>query len=370
MRVLTINSGSSSIKFAYYEWNGSLTPLFKDEITIGQDAGQTINGLIAGLEKRDGLSSLGAIGHRITYGAGCREPARITPELLQELKQISGSDPEHRQGELALIEEFRRRLPGLPQIACVDTSMDASIPDAAKRLPIPRRYNAMGIKRYGFHGLSYSYLLDELRRISGRGAANGRLILAHLGHGASVAAVKNGDPMDTSMGFTPTSGLVMGSRTGDPDPEVAWYLVQAEGISPQQFNHLINHESCLLGVSGKGSDMRDLILSQNKDPRTAEPIERFAYQAKKWIGSFAAVLGGLDTLVFSGGIGENAPEVRELICQGLQFLGIELDARRNTANLAIVSSEKSRVSVQVIPTNEELIIAESVCDFLNHVDKN
>jgi acetate kinase len=370
MRVLTINGGSSSIKFALYEWNGSLTQLFKDEIRITGSLDHTISMLISGLEKRDGLSFVGAIGHRIVHGMGHLEPARITSELLQELKQISGYDPEHLPGEITLIEEFGRQYPAVIQIACFDTSFHATMPEVAKRLPIPRRYNAMGIQRYGFHGLSYSYLLDELRRIAGRGAANGRLILAHLGHGASLAAVKNGDPMDTSMGFTPTSGLVMGSRTGDLDPGVAWYLVQAEGLSPQQFNHLINHESGLLGVSETSSDMRELILSRDKDPRAAEAIELFAYQAKKWIGSFAAVLGGLDSLVFSGGIGENAPEVRELICQGLQFLGIDLDAGKNARNLAIISSEKSRVTVHVIRTNEELIIAESVCEFLNHTNKN
>jgi len=232
----------------------------------------------------------------------------------------------------------------------------------------------MGIQRYGFHGLSYAYLIEELRRIRGNEMAKSRIILAHLGNGASLAAVKGGKSVDTSMGFTPSSGLPMGTRTGDLDPGVAWYLLQNEKLTPKQFSHLINHESGLLGVSEKSSDMRELLKTANSSQPSAnnckEAIELFCYQTKKWIGSFAAVLGGIDTLVFSGGIGENAAEVRTQICSGLQFLGIELDENKNGKNESIISTEISNVCVRVIKTNEELMIARAVCSLMNYSIKN
>ena len=224
----------------------------------------------------------------------------------------------------------------------------------------------MGIQRYGFHGLSYAYLMEELTRASGSETAKGKIILAHLGNGASLAAVKDGKSIDTSMGFTPTSGLVMGTRTGDLDPGVTWFLMQSEKLNAEQFNDLINHQSGLLGISETSSDMQDLLKQQHTDNRAAEAVELFCYQTKKWIGSYAAVLDGLDILVFAGGIGENVPEVRSRICSGLQFLGIELDEKRNTENNTIISTDKSRVTLRVIKTNEELMIAKSVYSFLNN----
>jgi acetate kinase len=238
------------------------------------------------------------------------------------------------------------------------------MPRVAKLLPIPRRFDAAGIERYGFHGLSYAYLMEELARVAGAEAAKGRVILAHLGNGASLAAVRDGKSLDTSMGFTPAAGLPMGTRPGDLDPGVAWYMMRSGNLTPEQFNRIINHESGLLGVSETSSDMRDLIERQKTDVRAAEAVELFCYQTRKWIGAFAAVLGGVETLVFAGGIGENAGEVRARVCSGLQFLGIELDEARNATSAPVISTAASRATVRVIRTDEELMIARSVSRIL------
>ena len=392
--ILTINGGSSSIKFALYEAEESLKQLLSGQIeSIGSgnskftytnsnlnqknsidintvDYNAATNFLIDWLEKQEEFSSINSIGHRIVHGMNHTKPTVITEELISELKQISAYDPEHLPGEIKLIEAFQTRFPSLVQIACFDTSFHTTMPPVAKRLAIPRRFSEQGIQRYGFHGLSYSYLMEEFRSVVGNETAQGKIILAHLGNGASIAAVKDGYCIDTSMGFTPSSGLVMGTRTGDFDPCLAWYLMQNEKLNAKQFNHLINHESGLLGISETSSDMRELLRNETTDHRAAEAVELFCYQTKKWIGAYAAALGGLDALVFSGGIGENAPEVRERICLGLQFLGIELDEVPNEKNETIISSDSSKVSVRVIKTNEELMIARSVCDLLNYPCKN
>jgi acetate kinase len=287
-------------------------------------------------------------------------PELVTPELLDELRRLSPIDPDHLPREIELIEAFRQRHPKLPQVACFDTAFHASMPRVAKLLPIPRRYEAKGIQRYGFHGLSYAYLMEELVRLGDPAATKGRVILAHLGNGASMAAVRAGKSIDTSMAFTPTAGLVMSTRSGDLDPGLVNYLARTEKMTAPQFDRMVNHESGLLGVSEASSDMRDLLNHEMKDVRAAEAVELFCYQAKKWIGSFAASLGGLDTLVFAGGIGENAPLIRKRICEGLGFLGIELGERKNATNKGIISAETSGISVRVIPTDEELMIARSV----------
>jgi acetate kinase len=237
------------------------------------------------------------------------------------------------------------------------------MPAVARRLPIPRRLEARGVERYGFHGLSYAYLMEELRRLDPP-AAGGRVVLAHLGNGASLAAVRGGRSLDTSMGFTPASGLVMSTRSGDLDPGLAYYLARSEGLSPAGFQKLVTREAGLLAVSGTSSDVRDLLAREARDPRAAEALELFCYQARKWIGAYAAVLGGLDALVFAGGIGENAPPLRQRICQGLGFLGIELDSKRNRAGGPLISSRKSSVRVRVIRTDEELMIARSTAQLL------
>jgi acetate kinase len=277
------------------------------------------------------------------------------------LRQLSPFDPEHLPEEILLTEAFHRRFPHLTQIACFDTAFHHDMPRVAQLLPIPRRYEVAGVRRYGFHGLSYEFLREELVRLGDPAATTGRVILAHLGNGASLAAMRDGKSIDTSMGLTPTAGLVMSTRTGDLDPGLVWYLSRTEKMSAKQFNELANFQSGLLGVSETSSDMRELLAQEAGDVRAAEAVALFCYQAKKWIGAYAAALGGLDTLVFAGGIGENAPPVRARICEGLGFLGIELDETRNAKNAAVISTDASRATVRVIRTDEELMIARSVC---------
>jgi acetate kinase len=217
------------------------------------------------------------------------------------------------------------------------------------------------VRRYGFHGLSCEYLVHELARLDGAEAARGRVVLAHLGNGASLTAVLHGRSIDTTMSFTPTAGLPMSTRSGDLDPGLGWYLARAEHVTPRQFHHMVNHESGLLGISETSSDMRDLLARESTDVRAAEAIAVFCYQARKWLCAMAGALAGLDTLVFAGGIGENAPEIRARICQGLAFLGIKLDAEKNRTNEPVISDPGGAVTVRVIRTDEELVIARNVC---------
>jgi acetate kinase len=233
------------------------------------------------------------------------------------------------------------------------------MPRVAKLLPIPRRYDAAGIQRYGFHGLSYAFLMETLSRVAGAEAARGRIILAHLGSGASMAAVHNGRSMDTTMGFTPAAGMPMGTRPGDMDPGILWYWMHSEHLSAAQINRIINHQSGLIGVSESSADLRDLLARETEDRRAAEAVELYCYHARKWIGSLAAALGGLETLVFSGGIGENAGQVRTRICKDLAFLGVTLDEDRNGVNAPVISSSTIAVTVRVIPTNEERMIVRA-----------
>jgi acetate kinase len=292
------------------------------------------------------------------------QPQQITPEMVEELHQLQPFDPEHLPEEILLTGAFHRRFPDLVQVACFDTAFHHDLPRVAQLLPIPRRYEAQGVRRYGFHGLSYAFLIEELARVAGPQAARGRVILAHLGNGASLAAVFEGKSMDTSMGFTPTAGVPMSTRSGDLDPGLVWYLARTEKITAKQFNEMVNFQSGLLGVSETSSDMQDLLERETEDVRAAEAVALFCYQVKKWIGAFAAALGGLDTLVFAGGIGENAPVVRARICDGLGFLGLELDEKQNMANAAAISAETSPVAVRVIHTDEEWMIAKTVCRVL------
>jgi acetate kinase len=298
------------------------------------------------------------------------EPELVSEDLLDELHRISPYDPEHLPLEIALIEALRQRHPKLPQLACFDTAFHRDMPRVAKLLPIPRRFDAKGIQRYGFHGLSYAFLMEELARLGDPAASKGRVILAHLGNGASMAAVRDGKSIDTSMGFTPTAGLPMSTRSGDLDPGLVGYLARTEQMSATQFHRMANHESGLLGVSEISSDLRDLLAQEAGDRRAEEAVALFCYQAKKWIGAFAAALGGLDTLVFAGGIGENAPLVRARICDGLGFLGIELEEKRNTANEGVISTDAGRATVRVIRTDEEVTIARSVCRVLGSTIEN
>jgi acetate kinase len=382
--ILTINGGSSSIKFALFQTGEPLerklhgkvdriglpdTNLTYNDPTTNQPVSRNLaaadhksaaNSLIDWLEKQIDFKSVKGVGHRVVHGMKHTEPEIVTKKLLDELHRIAPYAPDHLPREIELIEAFRQRHPKLPQLACFDTAFHQTMPRVAKLMPIPRRFDAKGVQRYGFHGLSYAYLMEELARLGDPAATKGRVILAHLGNGASLAAVRDGKSMDTSMGFTPTAGLVMSTRSGDLDPGLAPYLARTEQMTTQQFYEMVNHQSGLLGISETSSDMRDLLEHEKSDVRAAEAVALFCYQAKKWIGSFIAALGGLDTLVFAGGIGENAPVVRARICEGLDFLGIKLDKTRNAKTAAVISKHSSRAAVRVIRTDEELMIARSI----------
>jgi acetate kinase len=382
--VLTINGGSSSIKFALYQAGAALQRRLygkMDRVGLGgtiltfeqsttnppthgsvavPDRVSAASILIDWLEKQVGFDAIGAVGHRVVHGMHRTEPAPVTTELLDELHRITPFDPDHLPREIELIEAFRQRYPRLPQVACFDTAFHRGMPRVAKLLAIPWRYEAKGVERYGFHGLSYAYLMEELVRLGDAAATSGRVILAHLGNGASMAAVRDGKSVDTSMGFTPASGFPMSSRSGDLDPGLVSFLARTEHMSAAQFDQMVNHESGLLGVSEISSDVRDLLAQEGADVRAAEALALFCYEARKWVGAFAAVLGGVDTLVFAGGIGENAPLIRARICDGLGFLGIEVDPQRNAKNAPLISSDKARARVRVMRTDEELMIARSV----------
>ena len=388
-RILTINGGSSSIKFAVFEAGEPLRRILEggieriglpeatfvvkglnqtdsfSRLVTAPDHTVAVGILMDWIEERIRRGELTAVGHRVVHGGPkYSKPQRITAEMVNELRQLSPFDPEHMPEEILLTEAFHRRFPDLPQVACFDTAFHHDLPRVARLLPIPRRYEAQGVRRYGFHGLSYAFLMRELARLGGTEAAHGRIILAHLGNGASLAAVRDGKSMDTSMSFTPTAGVPMSTRSGDIDPGLVWYLARTEKMSDKQFNEMVNFQSGLLGVSETSSDMRYLLDHETEDVRAAEAVALFCYQIKKWIGAFAAALGGLDTLVFAGGIGEKAPVVRARSCEGLGFLGIELEEKRNAANEGVISTDTSRVTVRVIRTDEELMIAETVCDTL------
>ena len=388
-RILTINGGSSSIKFALFEAGDSLRRILEGGIeriglpesvlrvkglnladnfsrpVTAPDHTAAVNILMDWIEQRTGHEALTAVGHRVVHGGPkYSKPQRITAEMVEELHRLSPFDPDHLPEEILLTGAFHRRFPDMPQVACFDTAFHHDLPRVARLLPIPRRYEAKGVRRYGFHGLSYAYLMGELARLAGPEAAKGRVILAHLGNGASLAAVRGGKSVDTSMSFTPTAGVPMSTRSGDLDPGLVWYLTRTEKMGAKEFNEMINFESGLLGVSETSSDMRDLIDREAQDARAAEAVALFCYQVKKWIGAFAAALGGLDTLVFAGGIGEKAPVVRARICDGLEFLGIKLEEKQNAANGDIISAHSGKVTVRVIHTDEEWMIASMVCHVL------
>ena len=394
--VLCINAGSSSIKFAVYQTGdgfacellGKLdriglagSQLSFSDLSRGQegscpleagDFASAASFLLDWLEQQSGFTHIAGVGHRLVHGMQHTQPEIVSAPLLEELQRICAFSPDHLPNEIALIELIQQRYPELPQVACFDTAFHRTLPRVARLLPLPRRFDSIGIQRYGFHGLSYAYLMQKLAQLDPE-AGDGRVILAHLGNGASLAAVRAGRSLDTSMGFTPAGGITMGTRPGDLDPGVAWYMLQHENLTAQQFNRLINHESGLLGVSETSSDMRDLLQHEASDTRAQEAVELFCYQVKKCIGAYAAVLNGLDTLVFAGGIGESAAAVRARICDGLGFLGIAIQTQANTANAEVISTPSSRVTVRVMHTDEELMIAKSasqILGFSNEKDKH
>jgi acetate kinase len=385
--ILVLNGGSSSIRFAVLRADDGLTgacsgtlerighddahlaiddlpPAEARQAIAARDHGEAVHALVQWLRQRGEADSLVAVGHRVVHGMNHFDPERITPALLADLKRIEPVDPDHLPVEIGLVEAAQAALPRLPQVACFDTQFHRHLPRVAALLPIPHRFESQGLRRYGFHGLSYTFLMQELERTAGAKVARGRVILAHLGGGASLAAVRGGRCIDTTMSFTPTAGLVMGTRTGDLDPSLGPYLERTAGVGSAQFLAMVNHESGLLGVSGTSADMRELLAAEARDPRAADAVALFCYQARKAIGGFAAALGGLDTLVFAGGIGEHAPAIRARICDGLRFLGVEVDGPRNADARGLISSPTGRVAVHVIRTNEAHVIARAVRDLL------
>jgi acetate kinase len=360
--ILTLNAGSSSLKLALFEPGTPPRRLASHAIgRVGLDTSAQVQALDAALERLEihgGLQALSAVGHRIVHG-GPRytSPEIVTPDVVAELKRLEGLDPDHLPGEVAIVEALRARAPALPQVACFDTAFHSTMPRVARLLSIPRRYEADGLRRYGFHGLSYTYLVQELARVAGDAAARARVVMAHLGSGASLAAVHEGRCVDTTMSFTPNSGVPMGTRSGDLDPGVLLYLMRAGGLTADALDDLLSRRSGLLGVSETSADVRDLLERRASDARAADAIALFCHSVRKAIGALAATLGGMKTLVFAGGIGENAAPIRAEIMQGLEHLGVRVDEVRNGSSDAVISADGSACTVRVIRTDEESIIA-------------
>jgi len=387
MTILTLNAGSSSIKFALYRMEGreqrSASGMIdriglpdgrframNDRETLVDEPGSfpdheaALAVLFAWLRSISGGIVVSAIGHRVVQGGPrLTRPAQVTAEILTELKSFISLAPNHLPGQIAAIEAAGRAYPTLPQVVCFDTAFHRSMPAIARRLPLPREYFDKGVQRYGFHGLSYDYLAMELARIAPSEVA-GRVVIAHLGNGASMAAVQGGKAVDTTMGLTPLGGLVMSTRAGDLDPGVVLYLLRDAGLSVDQAEDLLAKKSGLLGISGVSSDMKDLLERQTADPHAAEAVEIFCRQARKFAAAMTASLGGIDTLIFTGGIGERAAEVRQRIAGGLGFLGVTVDAARNAASADVISSDASKVVVRVMKTNEEVMIARQTLALL------
>ena len=378
--VLAVNTGSSSIKFSLYECGVAEELLFTGSLTrIGLKEGRFSvmdpEGNFIDCEKVEvpdhhaackhvfswiqahGHAMPDAIGHRIVHG-GPRHtaPEKVTPELLASIEELIPYAPEHLPQALKAIGHAAVRFPGVLQVACFDTAFHRSMPAVAKLYPIPEPYRSEGVQRYGFHGLSYEFILGELTAQREKLARKGRLIFAHLGHGASMAALRDGRSVETTMGFSPAGGMVMGTRTGDLDPGVILFLLQQGRLTPGGLREMVNRKSGLLGVSGLSDDMRDLLEAEKGNKLAHAAVELFCYQARKQIGALSAVLGGLDMLVFTGGIGEYAAEIRSRICAGLEFLGIRIDPEKNRGNLAVISPDSGPVIVKVMKTNEELMI--------------
>jgi acetate kinase len=387
--ILTINSGSSSIKCALYDIDHVETLILSGDIQriglagsrflIRDAGGQTLIEDCRDLADHDAalktlLDWLGgrfpdrapdAVGHRIVHGGvKYHEPQFVTPQVVADLSEIVRLAPNHLPHALKAIRAVQRNYPELTQVACFDTAFHHHMPETARRFPLPRSLWDEGVLRYGFHGLSYEYIMEKLRADAGDEAALGRVIIAHLGNGSSMAAVKAGRSLDTTMGLTPAGGLMMGTRSGDLDPGLLLYLLEEKERSPSTVDYLINQRSGLIGVSGHSSDMRDLLSQEASDPHAAQAIEMYCYQARKHLGALATVIGGLDTLIFTAGIGGSCHIVRQRICQGTEFLGIHIDPARNDSNAAVISRDDSPVTVRVMKTDEELMIARHTCKLL------
>jgi len=375
LTVLSLNSGSSSLKFALHRLDEVGEVLLADGAIegIGLQGGKLWVRAGADRNEREeparnhraaahlifaelathGRRAPDAVGHRVVHGGvGHSAAARATPELMETLHGLVPLAPLHLPNEIAVIEECARQFPNIPQVACFDTEFHRRMPEVAQHYPLPRQYWDTGVRRFGFHGISYEYIVETLGR-----AARGRVIIAHLGNGSSLAAVKDGSSVDTTMGFTPAGGLMMGTRTGDIDPGVIVHALRELRLDAEAIDRLVNHESGLFGVSGTTSDMKTLLERRGADARASLAIDLFCYQLVKHAGALAAVLGGLDLLVFTGGIGEGAAPIREQICRGLGYLGVAIDDALNASHAETISSASSRCAVKIIPTREDLMIA-------------
>ena len=380
MRILTVNCGSSTLKFELFEVSDKERSLARGIVDrIGGPGSVELSGeggertvrrtattghseaalqVIRLLGSSGLLGGLEAVGHRVVHG-GTRfsGPALLDGEAERAIEELAELAPLHNGPALAAIRAVRESLgPDMSQVAAFDTTFHSRMPRVARLFALPRHLTDEGILRYGFHGLSYEYVMGELGVLD-PDAARRRVVIAHLGNGASMVAIRNGESIDTTMGFTPAGGLAMGTRPGDLDPGVLLYLLGSKGMTPAVLNDLVNRRAGLLGVSGTSADMRDLLNREAVDARAAEAVALFCYQAKKFLGALVAALGGLNTLVFTGGIGEHAAPVRERICEGLEFLGLVLDESRNAKHAPIISRDDARVRVCVMPTDEDLMIA-------------
>jgi acetate kinase len=380
--VLVLNAGSSSIKFSVYAVDGDFLTLdskgqvegigtkphftardakgasLRDEafeIATSDGHGQALGHLGAWLRERLADDRLVAVGHRVVHGGpDFAAPVAIDDAVLDSLESLVPLAPLHQPHNLAAIRAIRSQMPDLLQIACFDTAFHRRHPELADWFALPRRFYDEGIRRYGFHGLSYEYIAHALGEIAPK-IARGRVVVAHLGSGASMCAIANGRSIDSTMGFTALDGLPMGTRCGALDPGVVLHLLRAHGMDADAIERLLYHDCGLKGVSGISNDMRALLASD--DPRAAQAIELFVYRIGRELGALTAVLGGLDGLVFTAGIGERSPDIRARVCEGAGWLGIELDPRANHAGGPRITTSESRIAVYAIPTDEELMIA-------------
>jgi acetate kinase len=356
--LLAINGGSSTVKSAMFAFAPSPDPLARRAIASTGTA--AVEQLIAWIDRQDSRSAIAAIGHRIVHGGPLhREPQPITAAVRDDLTRLVPFAPNHLPKEIALIDALAKHVPGIPQVACFDTAFHRDIPDVARRLPIPAMYDARGIQRYGFHGLSCAFLMEELARVAGDEMHRRRVVLAHLGNGSSLTAVRDGHSIDTTMAFTPIGGVVMSTRSGDLDPGVVTYLARADKLSADEVEQVLSEASGLRGISGTTGDMQELLARQDTDAAARLAVDSYVYSITKAIGALTAALRGLDTLVFAGGIGEHAALIRACVCQAFEFLGISLDQSANERHAPVISTAASRVVVRVIPTNEELMIARA-----------
>jgi acetate kinase len=357
--LLAVNSGSSSVKFALFTSAPRPSALCRGSLDVA--ARHTVpQRLLERVGPDIAQSPLAAIGHRIVHGGPDHsEPQIVTDALLDALRRLVPLAPNHLPDEIELIEAFAKLRPDIPQIICFDTAFHHDLPDLARRLPIPHSYDAKGLRRYGFHGLSYAFLVQELHRVAGPDVVRGKVVMAHLGNGSSLAALNAGKSVDTSMGFTPIGGVVMSTRSGDLDPGVVTYIARTTGMSADELEDVLSHQSGLVAISAVSGDMRDLLAREPVNAACRLAVSMYCYEIKKRIGSYAAALGGIETLVFSGGIGEHAASVRSRICDGLGFLGVELDEALNATDAPVISTKRAGVTVRVIPTDEEAMIAQA-----------